>query len=65
MTYSGRSSEAAHRKNEEALRAELARRNLTAAGDPITAQYDAPFIPGPFRRNEVLIPVTGPATPVR
>jgi SOUL heme-binding protein len=65
MTYSGRSSEEMHRKNEEALRAELAQRNLTAAGDPITAQYDAPFIPGPFRRNEVLIPVTGPVTPVR
>lgn len=58
MTYSGRTSEDLHRKKEESLRAELARRGLTAAGAPITAQYDAPFIPGPFRRNEVLIPVT-------
>jgi hypothetical protein len=59
MTYSGRASEEMHRKNEQALRAELTQRNLTAAGEPITAQYDAPFIPGPFRRNEVLIPVRG------
>jgi SOUL heme-binding protein len=59
MTYSGRASEEMHRKNEQALRAELTKRNLTAAGEPITAQYDAPFIPGPFRRNEVLIPVRG------
>ena len=59
LTYSGRTSEALHREKEESLRAELAQRNLTAAGEPITAQYDAPFIPGPFRRNEVLIPVRG------
>ncbi|MDH5255411.1 MAG: heme-binding protein [Gammaproteobacteria bacterium] len=60
MTYSGRASESLHRKKEESLRSELAQRNLTASGEPIAAQYDAPFIPGPFRRNEVLIPVTGP-----
>lgn len=59
LTYSGRTSEELHRKKEEALRSELVRRKLTAAGPPITAQYDAPFIPGPFRRNEVLIPVSG------
>ncbi|MEO7386380.1 MAG: heme-binding protein [Gammaproteobacteria bacterium] len=58
MTYSGRMSEGLHRKKEESLRALLATRGLVTAGEPITAQYDAPFIPGPFRRNEVLIPVT-------
>jgi hypothetical protein len=58
MTFSGRMSADLHRKKEGNLRAELAERRLTVAGDPITAQYDAPFIPGPFRRNEVLIPVT-------
>jgi len=65
MTFSGRMTEAMHRENEQSLRAELAERKLTAAGEPMTAQYNAPFIPGPFRRNEVLIPVTGPVTPVR
>jgi hypothetical protein len=58
ITYSGRTSEEMHRKKEDELRAEIAGRPLTIAGEPITAQYDAPFIPGPFRRNEVLIPVT-------
>lgn len=63
MTYSGRTSAEMHRKNEASLRAELGNRGLTAAGEPITAQYDAPFIPGPFRRNEVLIPVVRQAPP--
>ena len=58
ITYSGRATEAMHIGKEQVLRAELAKRQLAAAGEPITAQYDAPFIPGPFRRNEVLIPVT-------
>ena len=58
LTYSGWVSESVHGKKELALRTGLASRNLTAAGPSITAQYDAPFVPGPFRRNEVLIPVT-------
>lgn len=58
ITYPGRATEVMRRKKEAALRAELAKRGLAVAGEPITAQYDAPFIPGPFRRNEVLIPVT-------
>lgn len=57
ITYPGRATEVMHGKKEAELRAELARRGLAVAGEPITAQYDAPFIPGPFRRNEVLIPV--------
>lgn len=57
LRYSGRASEEVHRRKEEALRTELASRRLAVTGEPITAQYDAPFIPGPFRRNEVLIPV--------
>ncbi|MBL8201101.1 MAG: heme-binding protein [Chromatiales bacterium] len=57
ITYSGRATEVMHGKKEQALRAELAKRQLAVAGETITAQYDAPFIPGPFRRNEVLIPV--------
>ena len=55
--YSGWTSQELHDRNEQALRIELDARKLVAAGEPITAQYDAPFIRGPFRRNEVLIPV--------
>jgi hypothetical protein len=58
LRFSGWMSEELHEKKELALRAELGTRKLTVAGEPITAQYDAPFIPGPFRRNEVLIPVS-------
>jgi hypothetical protein len=58
LRFSGWMSEELHQKKELALRAELATRKLKVAGEPITAQYDAPFIPGPFRRNEVLIPVS-------
>lgn len=55
--YSGWTSQELHDRNEQTLRIELTARKLVAVGEPITAQYDAPFIPGPFRRNEVLIPV--------
>ncbi|MCL4721332.1 MAG: heme-binding protein [Gammaproteobacteria bacterium] len=58
LRYSGGWSAAAFARRENELRAELATRGLTAAGEPITARYNAPFVPGPFRRNEVLIPVT-------
>ena len=57
LRFPGRMSEALNSRQESALRAELARRKLVISGEVITAQYDAPFIPGPFRRNEVLIPV--------
>ena len=57
LRYPGRMSEALHSKQELALRAELVKRRLAIGGEVITAQYDAPLIPGPFRRNEVLIPV--------
>lgn len=58
LRYSGGWSEAAFTRRENELRVVLAARGLTAAGEPITARYNAPFVPGPFRRNEVLIPVT-------
>ena len=57
LRFPGRVSESLHGKQELALRAELVKRKLAISGEVITAQYDAPFIPGPFRRNEVLIPV--------
>jgi hypothetical protein len=60
--YSGWASATRHRDQESALRAELGKRGLVAAGDAISAQYDAPFVPGPFRRNEVLIPVKNRGT---
>ncbi|MEO8443753.1 MAG: heme-binding protein, partial [Gammaproteobacteria bacterium] len=58
LRYSGRASAELHNRKERDLRGWMATRQLVATGDAISAQYNAPFIPGPFRRNEVLIPVT-------
>jgi hypothetical protein len=58
LRYSGWTSEDKHARKEQALRTELATRQLVITGEGLTAQYDAPFVPGPFRRNEVLIPVS-------
>ncbi len=60
LRFSGRLTEDLNRKKEQALRAELVQRGLTVSGEAIAAQYNAPFVPGPFRRNEVLLPVTRP-----
>ena len=43
---------------EAAMRASLGTAGLTPAGPPVTAQYNGPWVPGPFRRNELLLPVT-------
>ena len=43
--------------HEDTLRAALAAAGLKSAGPAITAQYNGPWVPGLFRRNEVLIPV--------
>lgn len=39
------------------LREVLAARGIRAAGDPVVAYYDAPVVPPPLRRNEVLMRV--------
>jgi SOUL heme-binding protein len=55
--YSGRWTESNFREAEQALRAALAERGLTAIGDASIARYDPPFMPTFLRRNEVFIPV--------
>jgi DNA gyrase inhibitor GyrI len=42
---------------EARLRAWMTAQALTPAGEAEYAFYDAPMVPGPLRRNEVLIPV--------
>ncbi len=58
--YSGRWTEARYRGEEAKLRAAIAERSLQTRGAAINARYNAPFVPWPLRRNEVLIPVAGP-----
>ncbi|WP_394728451.1 SOUL family heme-binding protein [Altererythrobacter sp. GH1-8] len=42
---------------ERMLREWMAKKDLEATGDAEYAFYDAPMVPGPMRRNEVMIPV--------
>jgi hypothetical protein len=57
--YSGRWTRSRYEDMERALREVLNAKHLRATGPPIFARYDAPFVPWPLRRNEVLIPVSG------
>lgn len=60
LRYSGRWSEKNYREHETLLRTWMAERGLAAAGPPVYARYNAPFVPWPMRRNEVLVPVATP-----
>jgi hypothetical protein len=42
---------------EAGLRDWIAEQGMMPAGEAEFAFYDAPMVPGPLRRNEVLIPV--------
>jgi hypothetical protein len=55
--FSGVADETLRGEALHKLEAWMARQQLTAQGDPTFAYYNAPFIPGPFRRNEVLLQV--------
>ena len=55
VRFSGRATDASLASHEQALRAWLAANNERAAGPVDYAFYNSPFIPGPLRRNEVLI----------
>jgi hypothetical protein len=57
LRYSGRWTEKNYREHETLLREWISQRGLAADGLPVYARYNAPFIPWPMRRNEVLIPV--------
>ena len=60
--YSGRWTESNYREHEAELRRAIAARGLEAAGEPILARYNPPFMPSFLRRNEVLVPVTRPSS---
>ena len=57
LRYSGRWSQARYERKRERLETALTTAGLTITGEPELARYDPPFMPWPFRRNEVLIPV--------
>ena len=57
VRFSGYGGDADLAKMEKVLREWIARQNLTPVGGVEYAFYDAPMIPGPLRRNEVMIEV--------
>ena len=57
LRYSGRWTEARFREQEQRLLGWITSKSLKATGPTIYARYNAPFVPWPLRRNEVLIPV--------
>jgi len=58
VRYSGTWSEKRYAQHRAALESWLAKKGLTAAGDPVWARYNPPFTPWFLRRNEILIPLT-------
>ena len=59
--FSGQISEATVDRVENELVSWLRDNGKTVAGETEVAGYDPPWIPGPLRRNEVLIRIAQPA----
>lgn len=57
VRFGGHFSEARADEETARLRAWIDSKGLTPAGEPIAAQYDAPWKPGFARRNEIMIVV--------
>jgi len=57
IKFSGVGRERIFSQKQIALEEWLSKQGYEAIGAPRYAGYDAPYVPGPFRRNEVMIPV--------
>ena len=57
VRFGGYLTEKSAAEARERLEAWMAEQGLTPAGEPVSAQYDAPWKPPLFRHNEILIPV--------
>jgi hypothetical protein len=61
VKFSGYMSDKGNAKAQEQLEEWMRQQGLTAAGEPVSAQYDAPWKPGFARHNEIMIPVDASA----
>lgn len=59
IRFAGMATDKQVARAEDRLRDWLIAHGLETAGPPEHAYYNSPFIPGPLRRNEVLIPLAG------
>lgn len=57
VKFSGVGRESVFEQKQAALESWLFKQGYQAIGAPRYAGYDAPYVPGPFRRNEVMIPI--------
>jgi len=57
VKFSGYMSDKGNAKAQAQLEEWMRAQGLTAAGEPVSAQYDAPWKPGFARHNEIMIPV--------
>ena len=60
LRFSGFSGEEKIAEQTALLNAWMSKSNLSASGVSQLARYNMPITPPPFRRNEILIPVTAP-----
>jgi hypothetical protein len=58
IAFSGVMNERRAERHLEELEAFLSERGLTAQAEPTYAAYNPPWIPGPFRRNEIWIEIS-------
>lgn len=59
--YSGRWTESSYNKHRDQLLSSLDAAEIEVIGAPVWARYDAPFMPWPLRRNEVMFEIAYPA----
>nr|WP_321441793.1 heme-binding protein [uncultured Hyphomonas sp.] len=57
IRFNGAGRESAHKKKQAELEAWLGTHDYVATGSARYAGYSAPWVPAPFKRNEVMIPV--------
>ncbi|MEO0606670.1 MAG: heme-binding protein [Pseudomonadota bacterium] len=57
LRFAGSGRQGTFESKRTALETWIAERGYSAIGPPRFAGYDAPYVPAPFRRNEVMIPV--------
>lgn len=58
VEFGGAADEAAFAEREAQLRSWVGAKKFTPAGEPERAYYNSPYIPGPLRRSEILIPIS-------
>jgi effector-binding domain-containing protein len=63
VRFSGRADDDMFETQEAELQRWLKAQGYTVTGTATLAYYDDPFVPGPLRRNEVIVPVEGPDGP--